>query len=99
MALKSDTIGRILLSRYIICTHSRRNKDILLAALHHTEDHNTGGRMMPCHYGIKSYVFLRIKLYRNTISLAVGTAMSAKKTERMRLLYSSGEGTTSEGEF
>ena len=34
MVLKSDTIGRILLSRYIICTHSRRNKDILLAALH-----------------------------------------------------------------
>ncbi len=76
-------------------------KDILLAALHRAEDRNTGGRMMPCHYGIKE---LRIPAQSSCTGTqfleAVGTAMGAKKNGTDEIVYtSSGEGTTSEGEF
>ncbi len=77
------------------------SKDILLSALHRAEDPNHGGRMMPCHYSSKH---LRIPSQSSCTGTqfleAVGTAMGAKKNTSKEIVYvSSGEGTTSEGEF
>jgi 2-oxoisovalerate dehydrogenase E1 component len=76
-------------------------KDILLSALHRAEDPNHGGRMMPCHYSSKALHIPSQSSCTGTQFLeAVGTAMGAKKNGSDEIVYtSSGEGTTSEGEF
>lgn len=74
---------------------------ILLEALHRAAGPSSGGRAMPCHYGNKK---LRIPSQSSCTGTqflqAVGTAMGAVKEGTDEVVYvSSGEGTTSEGEF
>lgn len=74
---------------------------ILLEALHRADGPSSGGRAMPCHYGNKK---LRIPSQSSCTGTqflqAVGTAMGAVKEGTKEVVYvSSGEGTTSEGEF
>lgn len=76
-------------------------KGILLEALHRAEAGGSGGRAMPCHWGNKN---LRIPSQSSCTGTqflqAVGTAMGAVKEGTDEVVYvSSGEGTTSEGEF
>lgn len=74
---------------------------VLLEALHRADGPSSGGRAMPCHYGNKK---LRIPSQSSCTGTqflqAVGTAMGAVKEGTEEVVYvSSGEGTTSEGEF
>lgn len=76
-------------------------KGILLEALHRAEAGGSGGRAMPCHWGNTK---LRIPSQSSCTGTqfleAVGTAMGAVKEGKDEVVYvSSGEGTTSEGEF
>ncbi|MEE9224708.1 MAG: thiamine pyrophosphate-dependent enzyme [Bacteroidota bacterium] len=75
--------------------------DVLLNALHRAADPSTGGRQMPAHYGDRK---LRIPTQSSPTGTqylqAVGTAMGVAKDGSEEVVYvSSGEGSTSEGEF
>lgn len=74
---------------------------VLLEALHRADGPSSGGRAMPGHYGNRK---LRIPSQSSCTGTqflqAVGTAMGIKKEKTDEVVYvSSGEGTTSEGEF
>ncbi|MGE5496430.1 MAG: thiamine pyrophosphate-dependent enzyme, partial [Syntrophothermus sp.] len=76
-------------------------EDIFLAHLGKAEDPMTGGRQMPCHWGSKE---LNMPLQSSPTGTqflqAVGTALANVKKGINAVTYvSSGEGTTSEGEF
>lgn len=78
-----------------------RPEDVLLNALHRAADPSTGGRQMPGHYGDRK---LRIPTQSSPTGTqylqAVGTAMGIAKDGTDEVVYvSSGEGSTSEGEF
>lgn len=76
-------------------------EEYFLSALHRNEDPGTGGRQMPGHYGKKELRIITQSSPTGTQYLqAVGVAMAAKKEGKKEVVYvSSGEGSTSEGEF
>ncbi|MBI5463349.1 MAG: dehydrogenase E1 component subunit alpha/beta [Ignavibacteriales bacterium] len=76
-------------------------EDVFLAALHRAEDPSTGARQAPSHYGKKELNIPTQSSPTGTQFLqAVGVALAAKKEGTDQVVYvSSGEGTTSEGEF
>lgn len=75
--------------------------DYFLSALHRADDPGTGGRQMPGHYGKSDLRIITQSSPTGTQYLqAVGVAMGAKKEGKGEVVYvSSGEGSTSEGEF
>ena len=76
-------------------------RDILLCFLHKDEDPNSGGRQMPQHWGNKKLNIVSQSSCTGTQYLqAVGTAFGLKRDKNNGVCYvSSGEGTTSEGDF
>ncbi len=74
---------------------------IFLHLLARKDDLMSGGRQMPCHWGVKELNIPSQSSPTGTQFLqAVGTAMVNKKNGINAVTYvSSGEGTTSEGEF
>ncbi len=76
-------------------------EEIFLHQLAKADDPMSGGRQMPCHWGSKEFNVPTQSSPTGTQFLqAVGTAMSNKKSNNKAVTYvSSGEGTTSEGEF
>lgn len=75
--------------------------DIFLGFLAKRDDPSSGGRQMPQHYGHKELNIVSQSSPTGTQYLqAVGTAMAIKRSGQDALVYvSSGEGTTSQGEF
>ncbi|HOT97233.1 MAG TPA: dehydrogenase E1 component subunit alpha/beta [bacterium] len=76
-------------------------KEILLNFLAKAEDPSSAGRQMPQHYGHKRLRIVSQSSPTGTQFLqAVGVAMGCKKSGTDELVYvSSGEGTTSQGDF
>ena len=76
-------------------------KEQLLSFLARGDDPNSGGRQMPQHYGHKNLRIVSQSSPTGTQFLqAVGCAMSRKWDKTKEVVYvSSGEGSTSEGEF
>ena len=76
-------------------------KEQLLSFLARGDDPNSGGRQMPQHYGHKGLRIVSQSSPTGTQFLqAVGSAMSRKWEKTKEVVYvSSGEGSTSEGEF
>jgi len=76
-------------------------EDYFLSALHRADDPGTGGRQMPGHYGKVSARIITQSSPTGTQYLqAVGVALGAARERRGEVVYvSSGEGSTSEGEF
>lgn len=76
-------------------------KEIMLCFLAKADDPNSGGRQMPQHYGHKEHRIVSQSSPTGTQFLqAVGCAMGAVKEKTDDIVYvSSGEGTTSQGDF
>ncbi len=76
-------------------------EDVLLCFLHKDEDPNSGGRQMPQHWGNKDLNIVSQSSCTGTQYLqAVGTAFALNRDGNNGVCYvSSGEGTTSEGDF
>ncbi len=76
-------------------------QDIMLQMLGKADDPANGGRQMPNHYGSKEFNVPSQSSPTGTQFLqAVGTALAFKKIGENRVVYvSSGDGTTSQGEF
>ncbi len=76
-------------------------EDIFLETMHRAEGKSSGGKQMPAHYGDKDLRIVAQSSPTGTQFLqAVGTALGAVKDGTDEVVYvSSGEGTTSEGEF
>lgn len=76
-------------------------EDVLLSFLAKEDDPFTGGRQMPCHWASKEFNIPTQSSPTGTQFLqAVGAALSLRKQGINGVVYvSSGEGTTSEGEF
>jgi 2-oxoisovalerate dehydrogenase E1 component len=76
-------------------------RDVLLCFLHKDEDPNSGGRQMPQHWGHKELNIVSQSSCTGTQYLqAVGTAFGLDRDGLNGVSYvSSGEGTTSEGDF
>lgn len=75
--------------------------EVLLCFLAKAADPNSGGRQMPAHYGHKELRIVSQSSPTGTQYLqAVGTALAAKFRGHSEVVYvSSGEGTTSQGDF
>ncbi len=76
-------------------------EDLFLHMLSKNDDPMTGGRQMPCHWGSRELNIPTQSSPTGTQFLqAVGTALANKKMGLNSVTYvSSGEGTTSQGEF
>ncbi|MGE5431279.1 MAG: thiamine pyrophosphate-dependent enzyme [Syntrophomonadaceae bacterium] len=76
-------------------------EEVFLALLAKEDDPMTGGRQMPCHWGHKEFNIPTQSSPTGTQFLqAVGTALAGVRTNSGAVVYvSSGEGTTSQGEF
>ncbi|MEW6194602.1 MAG: dehydrogenase E1 component subunit alpha/beta [Bacteroidota bacterium] len=76
-------------------------EELFLAYLAKADDPLTGGRQMPCHWSSKEFNIPTQSSPTGTQFLqAVGTALALKKQNINGVVYvSSGEGTTSQGEF
>ena len=76
-------------------------EELFLSFLAKADDPGSGGRQLPQHYGQKKLNIVSQSSPTGTQFLqAVGTAMAARRTNKKALVYvSSGEGTTSQGEF
>ena len=76
-------------------------QDLLMCFLHKEDDPNSGGRQMPQHYGNKALNIVSQSSCTGTQYLqAVGTAFGLQRDGNNGVCYvSSGEGTTSEGDF
>ncbi len=76
-------------------------EEIFLHMLAKEKDPMSGGRQMPCHWGYKEFNVPTQSSPTGTQFLqAVGTALANRKKGNNAVTYvSSGEGTTSEGEF
>ena len=76
-------------------------RDHLLAFLGKAADPNSGGRQMPMHYGDKSLRIVSQSSVTGTQYLqSVGCALTRKLEKNKEVVYvSSGEGTTSQGDF
>ncbi len=74
---------------------------VMLEAMHRADGPSSGGRAMPCHYGnLKLRIPSQSSCTGTQFLEAVGTAIGAKKEGTNEVVYvSSGEGTTSQGEF
>ena len=75
--------------------------EVMLCFLSKAGDPNSGGRQMPAHYGHKGLRIVSQSSPTGTQYLqAVGTALAIKKEQSDEVAYvSSGEGTTSQGDF
>jgi 2-oxoisovalerate dehydrogenase E1 component len=76
-------------------------KEFFLGCFAKEEDPASGGRQLPCHWGAKRNRLVSQSSPTGTQFLqAVGTALAVVKQGENRVTYvSSGEGTTSQGEF
>ncbi len=76
-------------------------REIMLCFLAKADDPNSGGRQMPQHYGHRELQIVSQSSPTGTQFLqAVGCAMGAVKENVKQVVYvSSGEGTTSQGDF
>lgn len=76
-------------------------EEIMMCFTSRAEDPNSGGRQMPAHYGHKELKIVSQSSPTGTQYLqAVGVALSLKKQGSENVVYvSSGEGTTSQGDF
>ena len=76
-------------------------EEVLLCFLARADDPNSGGRQMPCHYGHKELRIVSQSSSTGTQYLqAVGCAIGCKKAGTDEVVYvSSGEGSTSQGDF
>lgn len=76
-------------------------KDVFLGFLAKADDPSSGGRQMPQHYGKKELNIVAQSSPTGTQYLqAVGTALATTREKKKAMVYvSSGEGTTSQGEF
>ena len=76
-------------------------EDLFLGFLAKQDDPGSAGRQLPQHYGLKKLNIVSQSSPTGTQYLqAVGTAIAARKAGQQALVYvSSGEGTTSQGEF
>jgi len=76
-------------------------REILLSFLAKEDDPNSGGRQMPQHYGHKDLHIVSQSSPTGTQYLqAVGAAFALKKDKSNAVVYvSSGEGTTSQGDY
>jgi len=76
-------------------------REQLLCFLSRADDPNSGGRQMPQHYGHKDLRIVSQSSPTGTQFLqAVGTAIARKMEKTKEVVYvSSGEGTTSQGDF
>jgi len=76
-------------------------EELFLSFLAKADDPGSGGRQLPQHYGQKALNIVSQSSPTGTQYLqAVGTAMAVRQTDKKALVYvSSGEGTTSQGEF
>ena len=76
-------------------------EELFLAFLAKADDPGSGGRQLPQHYGQKDLNIVSQSSPTGTQYLqAVGTAMATSRAGNNALVYvSSGEGTTSQGEF
>jgi 2-oxoisovalerate dehydrogenase E1 component len=76
-------------------------REVLLSFLARAEDPNSGGRQMPAHYGHRGLRIVSQSSPTGTQFLqAVGTALAARREGSDEVVYvSSGEGTTSQGDF
>ena len=76
-------------------------EELFLGFLAKADDPGSGGRQLPQHYGQKELNIVSQSSPTGTQYLqAVGTAMAVRQTGKKALVYvSSGEGTTSQGEF
>ena len=77
------------------------SREQLLSFLAKADDPNSGGRQMPQHYGHKDLRIISQSSPTGTQYLqAVGCALARKMDKTKELVYvSSGEGTTSQGDF
>lgn len=77
------------------------SKEILLSFLAKADDPNSGGRQMPQHFGHKSLNIVSQSSPTGTQYLqAVGAAFAIQKDKLNSVVYvSSGDGTTSQGDF
>ena len=77
------------------------SREHLLGFLAKADDPSSGGRQMPQHYGHKDLRIVSQSSPTGTQFLqAVGCAMARKKENSKEIVYvSSGEGTTSQGDF
>tara|TARA_Y200000002_G_scaffold73551_1_gene57627 strand:+ start:538 stop:2541 length:2004 start_codon:yes stop_codon:yes gene_type:complete len=77
------------------------SREQLLSFLAKADDPNSGGRQMPQHYGHKALRIVSQSSPTGTQFLqAVGCAMACKMEKSKEVVYvSSGEGTTSQGDF
>ncbi|MFQ6610899.1 MAG: thiamine pyrophosphate-dependent dehydrogenase E1 component subunit alpha, partial [Fidelibacterota bacterium] len=77
------------------------SREILLSFLARKDDPNSAGRQMPQHYGHKKLNIVSQSSPTGTQYLqAVGAAFACKRAEKNAVVYvSSGEGTTSQGDF
>lgn len=76
--------------------------DFFLQCLGKGEDPASGGRQLPCHWGATRRINLPTQSSPTGTQFlqAVGVALAMKKEEKNNFVYvSSGEGTTSQGEF
>ncbi len=82
-------------------TLGSKPEDLLLAFMAKADDPLTGGRQMPCHWSSKEFNIPTQSSPTGTQFLqAVGTALALKRKGINGVVYvSSGEGTTSQGEF
>lgn len=85
----------------LMLTLGLKPEDILLGFLGKADDPMTGGRQMPCHWTSKEFNVPTQSSPTGTQFLqAVGAAMAMRKKGINGVVYvSSGEGTTSQGEF
>ena len=76
-------------------------KDHLLAFFAKSDDPSSGGRQMPHHYGKRDLNIVTQSSPTGTQYLqAIGCAMACKLNKKKEVVYvSSGEGTTSQGDF
>lgn len=76
-------------------------EELMLCFMSREEDPNSGGRQMPAHYGHRELNIVSQSSPTGTQYLqAVGVAMGMKKRGSEEVVYvSSGEGTTSQGDF
>ena len=77
------------------------SKEILMTFLARKDDPSSGGRQMPQHYGHKDLNFIAQSSSTGTQYLqSVGTGFALKRDGEKAVVYvSSGEGTTSQGDF
>ncbi len=85
----------------LVLTAGVTAKDFFLQCFAKADDPSSGGKQLPCHYGAPNIKLPSQSSNTGTQFLqAVGTALASVKEKKDSITYvSSGEGTTSQGEF